>query len=156
MVQAPELRAYETHATEAVDEFRRKVRIACECMHVHFELWPELRRLDAWNLYKYIGHRLLRWIGGYFLAAAMILFAAAAILAVGVPIVAAVSGILTVLLLAASWARLAPALKLVNALLAFAGNAVGAWRAFRGERAITWEPPASAREVGLTGQRATR
>src|SRR5205823_3735519 len=53
VVRAPELRAFETHATEAADEFRRKVRIASQCMHVHFELWPELRRLGLWNLYKY-------------------------------------------------------------------------------------------------------
>ena len=70
MVRAPELKAFETHTTKAEDEFRRKVRIACECMHVHFTLWPELRRLDAWNVYKYIGHRLLRWIGGYLLCSA--------------------------------------------------------------------------------------
>lgn len=156
VVRAPELRAYETHATEAADEFRRKVRIACECMHVHFELWPELRRLDAWNLYKYIGHRLLRWIGGYFLAAAIILFAAAAMLVLGAPIALAVSGVSVILFLGLLRARVAPAMQLLNVLLAFAGNAAGAWRAWQGERAITWEPPASARETGMTGQRAGR
>ena len=46
VVRAPDLKAFETHTTNAEDEFRRKVRIACECMHVHFTLWPELRRLD--------------------------------------------------------------------------------------------------------------
>ena len=54
VVRAPELRAYETHATTAADEFRRKVRIACECMHVHFELWPQLRRtrqLESLQIY---------------------------------------------------------------------------------------------------------
>ena len=43
VVRAPDLKAYETHSTRASDEFRRKIRIACECMAVHFELWPELR-----------------------------------------------------------------------------------------------------------------
>ena len=45
VVTAPELLAFETHSTVAQD-YRRKIRIACECMHVHFTLWPELRRLD--------------------------------------------------------------------------------------------------------------
>jgi len=51
--------------------------------------------------------------------------------------------------------RPGPAMTVLNALLAFAGNTVGAWRAFRGKRAITWEPPASAREIGIDGQRAS-
>jgi hypothetical protein len=46
VVRAPDLRGFQTHTTKAEDEFRRKVRIACECMHVHFTLWPELCRLD--------------------------------------------------------------------------------------------------------------
>jgi hypothetical protein len=51
VVRAEELRSFETHTTEATDEFRRKARIACQSIHVHFELWPHLRWLDLWNLY---------------------------------------------------------------------------------------------------------
>jgi cellulose synthase/poly-beta-1,6-N-acetylglucosamine synthase-like glycosyltransferase len=145
VVRAPELLAYETHATEPGDEFRRKVRISCECMHVHFELWPELRRLDGWNLYKYIGHRLLRWIGGYFLLAGMLFLTAGAGLILGPIVVSTVVGLFALMFAAALWAQLDLAMKLMNVLLAFAGNLVGAWRAFRGERAITWEPASSAR-----------
>ena len=68
VVRAPEFRAYESHTTEPEDEYRRKIRIACECMHVHLTLWPELAKLDPWNLYKYLTHRLARWLGGYFFA----------------------------------------------------------------------------------------
>jgi cellulose synthase/poly-beta-1,6-N-acetylglucosamine synthase-like glycosyltransferase len=156
VVQAPELRVYETHTTAAADEFRRKMRISCQCMHVHFELWPKMRRLDLWNLYKYIGHRLLRWIGGYFLSAAIVLYAVAATLIIDLSTLLVVSGLSLILFLASLRARFSPALQLLNVLLAFAGNAVGAWRAFRGERAITWEPPASGREAGMNRRRATR
>lgn len=72
VVRAPGLRAYEAHSTRAGEEFRRKIRIACECMAVHFALWPELKRLGGWNLYKYIGHRLVRWIGGYLILASLL------------------------------------------------------------------------------------
>jgi cellulose synthase/poly-beta-1,6-N-acetylglucosamine synthase-like glycosyltransferase len=156
VVRAPELRAYETHATQATDEYRRKVRIACECMHVHFELWPEMRRrLDLWNLYKYIGHRLLRWVGGFLILLAAPFLAAAAALAFG-PISLLVACVLLPLAFFVALAlRPGPAMTALNALLAFAGNTVGAWRAFRGKRAITWEPPASARETGIDGQRAS-
>jgi cellulose synthase/poly-beta-1,6-N-acetylglucosamine synthase-like glycosyltransferase len=156
VVRAPELRAFETHTTKAADEFRRKVRIACQSMHVHFALWPDLRRLDLWNVYKYAGHRLLRWIGGYFLIVAMLLFAVAAVLVLGPIIVSAVSGSFLLLFLAALRARLGPAMILLNVLLALAGNAVGNWRAFQGERAITWEPLESAREAASGRKAATR
>jgi cellulose synthase/poly-beta-1,6-N-acetylglucosamine synthase-like glycosyltransferase len=154
VIRAPELRAFETHSTQVTDEFRRKARIACECMHVHFELWPELRRVGLWNLYKYIGHRLLRWIGGYLLVLGVALLVIAAMLVLGPPIVLAAGGLLLISFIAALQARLGFAMKLANVFLAFAGNAIGTWRAVRGERAITWEPPASAREVGFDRQKA--
>jgi cellulose synthase/poly-beta-1,6-N-acetylglucosamine synthase-like glycosyltransferase len=145
VVRAPDLKAYETHSTSAADEFRRKARIACECMAVHFELWPELRRLDGWNLYKYLGHRLTRWIGGYALLLSALCLGLAGCLAFGVFVTA-----LAILLGGAAFALalklgLKPATMMANILLAFAGNALGAWRASRGVRAVTWEPPASAR-----------
>ena len=156
VIRAPELRAYEPHTTEATDEFRRKIRIANESMAVHFELWPELRRLDAWHIYKYIGHRLLRWIGGYFLILAILLLTTAAILALGPVMVLAVYGSLLFVFLVALRARLGPAMTLLNVLLALAGNVVGVWRALQGERAVTWEPPLSARGIGGARQKAGR
>jgi cellulose synthase/poly-beta-1,6-N-acetylglucosamine synthase-like glycosyltransferase len=156
VVQAPELRSFEAHATETADEFRRKVRIACQSIHVHRELWPELRGLDLWNLYKYIGHRLLRWVGGYFLIVAMFFFTIAALLVSGPVIVFTVSASFLLLFFVAWRARLGPAMILLNVLLALAGNVVGSWRAFHGERAITWEPSASARELGIGRKSPTR
>ena len=125
-------------------------------MAVHFELWPELRRLDVWHIYKYVGHRLLRWIGGYFLIVAILFFAIAAVLALGPVMVLAVCGSLLFVFLVALRARLGPAMTLLNVLLALAGNIVGVWRALRGERAITWEPPSSARGIGVRNKRAAR
>ncbi len=156
VVRAPELRAYETHTTAASDEFRRKARIACQCMNVHFALWPQLRRLGFWNLYKYIGHRLLRWIGGYLLVVAMLMFAIGAALAFGM-VAVTVAGVLLLLAVAVAWqARLGPVMKLLNVVLALAGNVVGVWRSARGERAVIWEPLGSARETGPGGPSPSR
>jgi cellulose synthase/poly-beta-1,6-N-acetylglucosamine synthase-like glycosyltransferase len=145
VVTAPELLAFETHSTVAQDEYRRKIRIACECMHVHFTLWSELRRLDPWNLYKYVSHRLFRWIGGYFLALATLLLLAALALLLGpfrtLALVAA-GGVGFWLLLRL---EIGIAGKLWNVLLAFIGTSVGVWQAWRGQRAVTWESPQSAR-----------
>jgi cellulose synthase/poly-beta-1,6-N-acetylglucosamine synthase-like glycosyltransferase len=145
VVRAPELRAYEIHTTDAGEEFRRKVRISCECMHVHFELWPELRKLDIWNLYKYLGHRLLRWVGGYLLLAGLLVLATAAIVVLGWVVVLGGSGLLILLFAVGLLARLGLTMQLMNVLLAFTANAVGTWRAFRGHRAVSWEPASSAR-----------
>lgn len=148
VVRAPELKAYESHATSAGDEFQRKARIACECMAVHFELWSRIRRLDWWHLYKYLGHRLLRWIGGYLLLAAAACLFVAASLKIGFAAVG-LSALLACLFWAAALSlRLPLAGAAWNILLAFAGNALGVWRACRGVRAVTWEPPLSARQGG--------
>lgn len=155
VVRAPELKAYETHSTRASDEFRRKIRISCESMAVHFELWPELRRLDAWNLYKYIGHRLLRWIGGYALLSSAILLFLAATSAFGFVPTAAVSAAGVMLFALSIRFHLPRADTLWNVLLAFVGNAIGTWKAFKGGRAVTWEPPASAREARFRPEHGT-
>jgi len=145
VVRSPELRAFEPHTTAAADEFKRKIRIACECMAVHATLWPKLRQLDAWHLYKYVMYRLMRWIGGWFMAAGAILLTVAAVLLLGL-----VPTLALALLAATSFGvglglRLGPVEQVWNMLLAFAGNALGAWRALRGERAVTWNVAASAR-----------
>jgi cellulose synthase/poly-beta-1,6-N-acetylglucosamine synthase-like glycosyltransferase len=145
VVRAPELKAHEPHTTVASDEFRRKVRIACECMHVHFALWPEIRRLSAWNVYKYLTHRLARWLSGYFLGAAALMVLAAGCALFGplptATVVVAVTGVFAAALLLGS----SQAQKLWNVALAFLGTAVGVVRALSGERAVTWTVAASAR-----------
>ena len=153
VVRAPEMVAFETHTTVAEDEFRRKIRITCECMHVHFDLWPNLRKMDFWNLYKYIGHRLLRWVGGYLFVFSGIFTILALGSMIGWMNAVASAGIALAafaLLIRLNWG---PALKIWNAVLAFAGASIGVWRAFKGERAITWSVPASARQAVLASDR---
>ena len=156
VVRAEELRSFETHTTEATDEFRRKARIARQSIHVHFELWPQPRWLDLWNLYKYINHCLLRRISGCVLVAALLsFFTVASVPVLGPVIVFAVSGSFRLLFFAAWWARLGLAMTLLNVLLALAWNVVAAFQGQR-PRPIIWEPPTSPRELGIGGKRATR
>ncbi|HEY9550157.1 MAG TPA: glycosyltransferase family 2 protein, partial [Kiloniellaceae bacterium] len=60
--------AYERAATDSGDEFRRKVRIACQAFNCHRLLRPRLRRLSPLDRFKYASHKTLRWFGIYFLA----------------------------------------------------------------------------------------
>lgn len=64
LIHSASVIAYEKNATSAQDEFRRKRRIACRAFNTHRYLWPHLAHAyGPLNCYKYISHKLLRWLG---------------------------------------------------------------------------------------------
>ena len=64
LIHATDVIAYEKNATASGDEFRRKRRIACRSFNTHRYLWPQIRaRYGAADLYKYLSHKWLRWLG---------------------------------------------------------------------------------------------
>lgn len=148
-VRAPNARAYEKSATNSYDEFKRKIRIACQAFNVHRLIWPRIWRRPV-LAYCYVSHRLLKWLIGYNLLLAG-LFLVIAMMQVFSP--AAV--LLTVAVLALGFAgllalRFGPAQKILAMLLSFAGTSWGVWRSVRGDRFQTWTPTPSAR---VSGQR---
>ncbi|MDH3661871.1 MAG: glycosyltransferase [Alphaproteobacteria bacterium] len=145
LIRGADVDAYESHTTIARDEFKRKIRIACQCMGVHRALWPELRTLSAWNLYKYVGHRLIRWVGGYFLLASAVFFALALWTSFGFWTMLGLVAALAVIMLLGSLAKFRLIEQINNVLLAFAGNTLGVWRAYWGQPVVTWDLAGSAR-----------
>lgn len=146
IVQATDVRAYEESVSAMGEEFKRKVRIACQAFNVHRLMWPRLKQLPALSLYKYVSHKLLRWFTIYLLALAYVAFAAAA-LAAGLPLLAGV----LVLALAALWLLghrfpVQPVAQLFDILSAMAGAGVGVWRSMLGDLYQTWQPAASIRK----------
>ncbi len=146
VVCAEDALAYEDSVTATGEEFRRKVRIACQAFNVHRMLWPRLRRLSPVKLYMYVSHKLLRWFAGLnLLLSAM--FAAAFLVAQGLPILAlpalALGGV-ALLWLGARHAvpLLAPAAEI---LLAFTGTLTGIVQSLRGRQFQTWTPASSIR-----------
>jgi cellulose synthase/poly-beta-1,6-N-acetylglucosamine synthase-like glycosyltransferase len=147
VVRAPNAFAYEKSATSTYDEFRRKIRIACQAFNVHRLIWPEIWPKPV-LAYCYVSHRLLKWVIGYNLVLAALFFVLA-MLAVfpPTPVLAAV------LLIAVGFAALValkfgPAMKILAMLLSFAGTAWGVWRSVRGDKFQTWTPTPSARATG--------
>ena len=147
VVRAPNALAFEKSATNTYDEFRRKIRIACQAFNVHRLIWPQIWPKPV-LAYCYVSHRLLKWVIGYNLLLAGLFFLLA-MLAVfpPTPVLAAV------LLVAAAFAVLVaakfdPALKVLAMLLSFAGTAWGVWRSVRGDKFQTWTPTPSARASG--------
>lgn len=140
--------AFEELVSRPGEEFRRKVRIACQAFNVHRLLAPRLRRMSALDRYKYISHKLLRWFSVYLLAISGVLLLSA-LAAIG-----AWNTLAVVLGLGAAGTILGLARpdslpgKLIDVMLAFTATGFGVLRSLRGDRFQTWTPPASARSAG--------
>jgi cellulose synthase/poly-beta-1,6-N-acetylglucosamine synthase-like glycosyltransferase len=152
LIRGADVRAFESHTTVAKDEFKRKIRIACQCIGVHRALWSELKTLSAWNLYKYLGHRYIRWIGGYFLLAAAAFFSVAVWVGYGLLAMIVMAASAATLRILGSMMNIRLIQQINNILLAFAGNTLGVWRSYWGEPVVTWDLADSARHDLLDDQ----
>lgn len=147
VVQSKDARAYEESASHAADEFGRKSRIACQAFNVHRLIWPHVRKLDTVTVYKYVSHKLLRWLCIYFLALSGILLLSAMavagyVWAAAVLVAAAFIGFI----LGARYA-IKPFSQIADIITSMAGAGLGVWKSVRGESFQTWTPVASLRKV---------
>jgi cellulose synthase/poly-beta-1,6-N-acetylglucosamine synthase-like glycosyltransferase len=151
-VYSPHVVAYERSATRSAEEYSRKVRIACRAFNCHRLLWPRLRLLPARDFYKYLSHKLLRWLTGVWVVCA-IMFATLDLITADlsridsalIGFVVLLSVLATALLPGTPWAYLR------EGLLAIAGTSVGVVESLRGERFQTWSQAMSTRSEP-TGQ----
>lgn len=148
IVRANDALAFEEATTKAGDEFRRKVRIACQAFNVHRLLRSQLTKLSLLDRYKYVSHKLLRWFTVYLLSAAGLCLAAG-LAAMGAWLLL-LTGIFAgvVLLIAARLRPAGPPGKIVDIAAAFVATGLGVVQSLRGERFQVWTPPASARARG--------
>ena len=145
VVRANDALAYEEATTHAGDEFRRKVRIACQAFNVHRLLRADLAKLSLFDRYKYVSHKLLRWFVAYLLVAAALCFAAGLAMLDAWALLL-LSGLAVAALLVSARLRPAgPLGKIVDIAAAFLATGVGVAKSMRGERFQIWTPPASAR-----------
>lgn len=146
VVRNPDFIAYERAAVRSDEEFRRKVRIACRAFNCHRALWPRLRRLPALDLYKYVSHRLLRWLSGLNLVASALFLILAALTAGYLALAGAgLVALCATGLMIRHMSRSRGGNSVTNILVALAGAAVGVVRSLSGERFQTWAAAASAR-----------
>ncbi len=145
LVRASDALAFEVTTSKSGDEFRRKVRIACQAFNVHRLLHADLAGLPLLDQYKYVSHKLLRWFTVYLLSAAMLcLVAGLVVLGAWLLLLLGIGS--GAALLFAAWLRPSgPLGKLVDISAAFIATGVGVIRSLRGERFQVWTPPASAR-----------
>jgi cellulose synthase/poly-beta-1,6-N-acetylglucosamine synthase-like glycosyltransferase len=148
VVRAPDVLAFENSAAGARDEFRRKARIACQAFNMHRRLWPRLRRLDALHLYKYLSHKLLRWLTIYNLALAGAFFFVGLALLTSWPVALGALALAAVALALGHTLRIPPFGKAVDALIAVSGTGLGVLYSIGGREFRTWTPAASVRGSG--------
>jgi cellulose synthase/poly-beta-1,6-N-acetylglucosamine synthase-like glycosyltransferase len=147
IVQSKDARAFEESASNSSDEFGRKARIACQAFNVHRMIWPHIRKLNFVTVYKYVSHKLLRWLCIYFLALSGI-FVIAALAVAGYTWAAVVLVAVSFIgfILGARYA-IKPFSQIVDIISSMAGAGLGVWKSVRGERFQTWTPVASLRKV---------
>jgi cellulose synthase/poly-beta-1,6-N-acetylglucosamine synthase-like glycosyltransferase len=144
VTREPTAIAYERSATDGGEEFRRKIRIACQAFNIHRLIWREMLGYPM-ALYCYTSHRLLKWLIIYDLIATVLIATALLYLTLPAILVTSVIGG-SIALFAVLWGiGFEPARQLVSILMAFVGVGIGIWRSLRGERFTTWQPTASAR-----------
>jgi cellulose synthase/poly-beta-1,6-N-acetylglucosamine synthase-like glycosyltransferase len=139
--------AWERSATKPVEEYRRKVRIACRAFNCHRLLLPRLLHLPPWDLYKYVSHKLVRWLTAFWIAGALACIVMA-LLTSGLPWtwLAAIALVVGALGAATAWWPGTPWAQLREVSLAFLATAVGVVKSLQGERFQTWSQAASTRQ----------
>lgn len=145
-ISAGDLIAYEQAASVKRDELRRRVRIGCRVFNCHRLFWPRLRKVDGLTLYKYISHKLVRWLSGYILIAAMIVGSLIAAMALGW---AGFFGYLVALglgYLAATRLEIPMVSPIMEAVTHTMATAYGVALSLRGERFQTWTVASSSRK----------
>jgi cellulose synthase/poly-beta-1,6-N-acetylglucosamine synthase-like glycosyltransferase len=145
VVRAPDVIAHEDSVSSGVEEFQRKIRIACQSFNVHRLLWPRLRCLAPLTLYKYISHKLMRWFAIYFLAFSGLCFEAALVVA-GFPFLGLALGVALASALLAGWRwRIVVLTQAADILVALLGAGAGICQSIRGKRYQTWTSSTSIR-----------
>lgn len=161
VVRGADVRAFEHSSQDARDEFLRKVRIACQAFNVHRRIARSIGRLGWLDLYKYVSHKLLRWLAIYNLALAGVLFLLSLGLAAGWHVAAAALALGAIAIAAGSVLRVPLLSSLANMLIMLTGVGVGIAYSLRGEQFRLWTPVASVRVLSasvpeqLGGRRAT-
>ena len=145
IVRADDAYAYEESVSRPGEEFRRKIRIACQAFNVHRALWPRLRAMTLLDRYKYVSHKLLRWVAIYLLVVGGTAILSGIALAGGGWAALGLLAAAAVLSGASLAVRSGPLATIRDVLGAFVATGIGVARSLRGDRFQTWNPPASAR-----------
>jgi len=143
-ISAPSVRTFEKTPTSSMDEFQRKIRIACRAFNCYRLLSPRINAAGGEIVYKFYSHKVARWLSLCFIVLGGA-FGIAALVLSGRPLVAAaVVGVLLVCaLLGAMGIR--PFSRLNEIVLSLVAVSLGVVESLRGKRYQTWKIARSGR-----------
>lgn len=145
VVFAPDAMALERTASSVRDEFERKVRVSCRAFNCHRLLWPRLRNLDPLNLYKYISHKFMRWLSGFFLIASGLFFVGSGVLQYPSLYVSASVVVIGLSFSVGVYWHVTPIRSIFDFAAALLATSLGVVQSLRGERYQVWTPAKSGR-----------
>lgn len=151
VVQADDWTAYERAATSSGEEMGRKIRIACRCFNCHRLLWPRLAKLGNLDLFKYISHKLVRWLGGFWFLGGLLTWSLFCFFT-GMNWLAYASWVALIFLLVAGSFDVPVLRQLREMLISVLAASMGVVQSLRGKRYQTWKIASSTRSPSENDQ----
>lgn len=146
VVQAEDFCGFKAVATRREDEYKRKVRIACQSFNIHRLMLPRLREQTWLVRYLYASHKTLRWLTVFSLGAAAI-FSSLAMWLSGLQALVLIAWAAFSLCIALGFAGIKPFSSALEAISALVANGVGVVQSLRGTVYQTWSSAKSARQA---------
>jgi len=146
IIQAEDVLGFKAVATRSTDEYTRKIRIACQAFNIHRIQKPRLQQQTWLVRYLYAGHKTLRWLTIFLLAAAALFFTLAFITAKFYSLVIIAWGAFAAFM-ALGIAGVKPFSFISEAVFLLVATGVGVIQSLRGTVYQTWSSAASARRT---------
>ena len=144
VIQAEDFCGFKAVATKREDEYRRKIRIACQAFNIHQILKPRLCTQTRLIRYLYAGHKTLRWLTIFSLLAGA-LSATVVLSLTGFGLLAVAGWLGLAFATALGFAGVKPFGQALDGVLALVANGVGVVESLNGKFYQTWTSAKSAR-----------
>lgn len=142
-VTAQDVNSYERVVASSSDEFFRKRRIACRAFNTYRYVQPRFGELSMFDRFKFFSHKVLRWLGGYFLAGAAVFGLIASLLLLGLAPTALLVSLGMIAVTLGVMGRIKPVMRMTEILKAVIATAIGVIESFQGKTYQTWRPAGS-------------
>ena len=143
-VSVSSVKTFEKTPTSSLDEFRRKIRIACRAFNCYRLLAPRIHQAGPEIVYKFYSHKVFRWLGlSLTLVAAA--FMTIALSLSGLLYIAALGGLVLVACVLLGLVGVHPFSRLNEVILSLTAVTLGVVESLRGKRYQTWKIAASGR-----------
>lgn len=144
VVQAEDFIGVKAVATKSADEFRRKIRVACQAFNVHRQMAPRLQKQTWLIRYMYAGHKTLRWMTIFSFAGAAVFFTLA-LLTTNYAVWALAVWAMFAVLMGLGYLGIQPFSMILQGILHLVATGIGVVQSIRGTVYQTWSSAASAR-----------